>query len=108
LKSADTPLAITTHADGVGFTIHVTPGARIERVGPIHGDALRVAVSAPAVDGRANAACVVALAAALEVARDAVRLDPGSRGRRKRVRVDGEPRDLTRRLGALASTEGLR
>jgi uncharacterized protein YggU (UPF0235/DUF167 family) len=72
-------------------------------VGPGHGDALRVAVTEPAREGAANAACARALAEALGVAREAIRLDPGSRGRRKRVRVRGDAQALEARVRELAT-----
>jgi uncharacterized protein YggU (UPF0235/DUF167 family) len=71
-------------------------------VGGAHGDALRVAVTAPPVRGRANAACVKALAEALGVATRDVHLDPGARGRRKRVEVAGDSAGLASRLRELA------
>ncbi len=95
-------LSIETRPDGVGFWIHVTPRSRAERVGTLHGDALRVSVTAPAVAGRANSACVRVLAGALEVKRQAVEIDPGAKSRRKRVRVTGDPRALAGLLRALA------
>ena len=96
-------LAIEPIDGGVGFWIHVQPGARTESVGPEHGEALRVAVGAPAVEGRANAACVAALASALGLPRTAIQLAPSSRGRRKRVRVMGDPAQLRAQLHALAT-----
>ena len=75
---------------------------RVSLVGGCHADALRVQVAAPPADGLANAACVEALAEALDVRRSAVSLDPGSRHRRKRVRVDGDPAGLAARLVQLA------
>jgi uncharacterized protein YggU (UPF0235/DUF167 family) len=86
----------------VAFWIHVTPRARREQVGGLLGDALRVVVCAPPVDGEANAACGRALARVLECKRGEVWLDPAARGRRKRVFVRGDAADLTRRLRALA------
>ena len=94
--------SISQSPDGVAFWIHVTPRSRRERVGGTHGDALRVSVGAAPVEGAANAACVKALARALGVGSRAVELDPGSRSRRKRVEVVGEPGALARRLEALA------
>jgi uncharacterized protein (TIGR00251 family) len=88
--------------NGIAFWIHVTPGAKREAVGGAHGDALRVAVQAPPVEGRANAACVEVLASAFEVKRPAVALDPAARGRRKRVALAGDPAALAARLAALA------
>lgn len=96
-------LRLSRTADGWAFWIHVTPRARRGGVGPGHGDALRVAVSEPPVAGAANAACVRSLARALGVRREAVELDPGSRGRRKRVRVRGDAASLEARLRHLAA-----
>jgi hypothetical protein len=101
-------LCIAPSSDGVRFFIHVTPRARTERVGPCHGDALRVSVSAPPVQGRANAACVKLLARELGVTQAAVEIDPGARSRRKRVFVGGDPDDLAGRLQMLAQESGLR
>lgn len=102
------PLALSLGPDGVSFWIHVSPGARRAGIGGLHADALRVAVRAPASGGRANTACLEALARALDVPKRDVRLDPGSRHRRKRVRVVGPPDALQQRLLALAAREGLR
>jgi hypothetical protein len=74
-------------------------------VGGRRGDALRVAVRAAPEAGRANAACVAALAAAFGVARAHVALDPRSTGRRKRVRIEGDADRLRSRLEALAEAD---
>ena len=88
---------------GVAFWIHVSPRSRRPKVGGVHGDALRVAVSEPPVDGAANEGCAKALARALGIRRTAVVLDPASTGRRKRVRIDGDFEALAERLLGLAS-----
>jgi len=88
---------------GVAFWIHVSPRSRRPKVGGVHGDALRVAVSEPPIDGAANEGCARALAKALGVRRAAVTLDPASTGRRKRVRIDGDSEALAERLLGLAS-----
>ena len=97
-------LTVQPAPDGVAFWIHVTPRARREQVGGLHGDALRVVVCAPPVDGEANAACRRALARILGCKHGEVWLDPAARGRRKRVFVRGDAAELTRRLHALAVT----
>jgi uncharacterized protein (TIGR00251 family) len=101
-------ISIRQSPEGISFWIHVTPRARRERVGGRHGDALRVSVSAPPLEGAANRACAAALAQALGVRRSAVDLDPAARGRRKRVRVAGDAANLEQRLLALAAAEGPR
>src|SRR4249920_1100473 len=71
------------------FDIQVVPRASRTAVGPAVGDRLRVAVTAPPVDGAANAAVIEALAEAFGVRRAAVSIVRGETGRRKTVRIDG-------------------
>jgi uncharacterized protein (TIGR00251 family) len=69
--------------------VHVLPrSGRTEIVGR-HGDALKVRVAAPPVDGRATEAACIALAGALEVAAARVTVVAGERSRLKRLRVEG-------------------
>lgn len=96
-------LTVQRAPDGVAFWIFVTPRASRERVGGLRGDALCVRVCAPPVEGEANAACVRALARALDVKAKDVGLEPGARGRRKRVRIAGEAIRIERRLRELAT-----
>ncbi len=95
-------------ATGLGFWIHVSPKARRERVGGLYGDALRVAVKAPPVEGKANAACVRALAASLGLQPSEVDIKPSSKSRRKRVLIHGDPERLGHLLQALARDPALR
>ena len=62
-----------------------------------------MAVTAAPAHGAANEACARALAVAFDVKRRAVQLDAGSRGRRKKVQICGDPDALARRLSALAA-----
>jgi uncharacterized protein YggU (UPF0235/DUF167 family) len=94
-----------TH-DSLSFWIHVTPGSRSEAIGGAHGDALRVRVTAQPVGGEANRACTALLARAFETHRAWIRLDPDSKGRRKRVRIQGDAPTLVRRLSDLATGGG--
>ncbi len=74
-------------------TVRVYPGAPGEAVGGRYGDAeppvLVVRVTARAIDGRANAAVIDALARAFGVARRDVGLFAGERSRTKVVEVEG-------------------
>ena len=88
--------------EGLAFWIHVTPRARQDAVGGSRGDALRVSVTAPPVGGKANAACAQVLAGAFGVHRRDVEIHPGAKGRRKRVRLRGETRELEEKLQKLA------
>jgi len=72
--------------------LQVQPGAaRDEWVGP-HGDRLKVRISAPAVDGRANRHLIDYLAETFAVPRSRVTLLRGETGRAKTVRIDSPAR----------------
>ncbi|MFZ0015659.1 MAG: DUF167 family protein [Acidimicrobiia bacterium] len=80
---------ITGVEGGVFIDLHVQPNAHRPGVRGIHGQRLKVAVSAPAESGKANEAALAAIADLLRVRRRAVSLVAGSTTRRKRVHVDG-------------------
>ncbi len=78
-------------ADGRGVTLrlHIQPGAKKTEVVGMHGEALKIRLAAPPVDGKANACLVAFLADQLGVARSTVRLISGETSRAKRVHVSG-------------------
>lgn len=76
-------------ADGIAFDVLVSPRASRARLGPVHGERIKVAVTSPPVDGEANAAVIELVARALGVARGAVEITAGQASRRKTVRVRG-------------------
>jgi hypothetical protein len=85
-------LAIRDEGGAVSFDVLVTPRASRAKVGPVVGDRLKVAVTAPPVDGEANAALIEVLARALGVPRRSVTIVRGDGSRRKTVRVAGVAR----------------
>ena len=78
----------------------VQPRASRAGVGPLVGDRLRVSVTAPPVDGKANAAVIETVAEAFGVRRADVAILRGETGRRKTVRIAGAT------LAALAKLVG--
>lgn len=82
-----------TEIDGaVTFDVLVQPRASRAKVGPIHDGRLKVAVTAPPVDGEANAAVIALLAKSVGVARGAIEVIAGASSRRKTVRIAGVAR----------------
>jgi len=76
-------------AGGVRITVRLAPRAsRTQVMGP-HGEALKIAVTAPPVEGEANARLVKFLAKRLGVPKGAVRIVTGEQSRDKGVEVDG-------------------
>jgi hypothetical protein len=70
-------------------SIKVQPRASRDAVAGRVGDEWKILVKAPAIEGRANQACIAFLARALRVPRSAVRIVAGAASRHKRVEVDG-------------------
>lgn len=67
--------------------IHVQPGASRDMLDGIHGERLKIRITAPPVDGRANAHLLRYLAGVFAVPRRQVTLTAGASGRRKRIRI---------------------
>ena len=81
----------------VGFAVKVQPRARKNAITGMVGDALKLALTAPAVDGRANKACIEFFANLLEVPRSSVTIAFGETSRNKVVRIAGLSADEVRR-----------
>jgi uncharacterized protein (TIGR00251 family) len=86
-------IAITPHEDGWIVPVRAQPGARKNGVTGEQAGALKVLVTAPADQGRANKALVDVLREALGVKRSQVDLIGGLTSRDKRVLIRGIPRD---------------
>jgi uncharacterized protein (TIGR00251 family) len=68
--------------------VHVQPGAKRTEVVGEHGDALKIRLAAPPVEGRANQELIRFLAEVFAVSAANVVLKQGARGRRKLVEID--------------------
>lgn len=73
----------------VVVTVRVQPGARRDGIVGRYGDLPKIAVRAPAVDGRANEAVCEVLASVLGVRSRQIRLVSGARSRTKRFEITG-------------------
>lgn len=82
-------IALTEHAEGCVLPVRAQPGARREGIQGERNGALKVAVLAPALDGRANVALQEALCEALGLKRAAVELLSGQTSRDKRFVIRG-------------------
>ena len=95
-------------AGHVVLTVRLTPRAGrdwIEGIATLSDGRRVVAARVRAVPdrGAANQALIALLAKALDVPKSAVAIVAGNTARLKQVRVDGNPQELTRRLGALSA-----
>jgi uncharacterized protein (TIGR00251 family) len=85
---------------GVTFAVKVRPRAQKNAITGEVGDALKLALTAPPLDDRANQACIEFFANLLDVPRSSVTIASGETSRRKVIRVAGVSADTVReRLG---------
>ena len=75
--------------DGCTLSVRLHPGARKNSVTGVHADALKIALTAPPVDGKANEALIAFIAEALHLPRARVSLVAGATSRAKTVRITG-------------------
>lgn len=84
-------------AMGVTFAVKVQPRARKNAITGTVGDAVKLALTAPPVEGRANKAVIQFLAEVLEIPRASVTIASGETGRNKVVRIGGVSRQTVER-----------
>ena len=97
-KVESSPLQITE--SGVLLRVHVQPRASADRLEGLHGEQLRLRLTAPPVGGAANAACIAFLAKKLGVSRSRVQLYAGEKSRDKLVHIAGlTPAQVATTLG---------
>jgi hypothetical protein len=77
-------------ADGCTLAVRVHPGARKNSVTGVHADAVKIALTAPPVDGKANEALIAFLAEALRLPRARIAIVAGITSRTKTVRITGK------------------
>jgi uncharacterized protein (TIGR00251 family) len=76
---------LSWQGDRLRLALRGQPRAREDAFGDLHGDELRVRLTAPPVDGKANARLIAFLAEAFSVPKHRVRIHSGARGRSKVV-----------------------
>jgi uncharacterized protein (TIGR00251 family) len=95
-------IALTDHAEGVVLPVRAQPGARKAGVQGEQAGALKVAVTAPPEDGRANKALLELLRELLGLKRSQLELVGGLTSRDKRVLIRGmSASNLHARLASL-------
>jgi len=83
-------------ADGCTLSVRLHPGARKNGVGGVHAGAVKISLTSPPVDGRANEALIAFVAELLRVPRGRVNLVSGMTSRSKVLRVTGKSADEVR------------
>jgi uncharacterized protein len=82
-------VAVRDTSAGAAFSVRVHPRARKNAITGVVGDALKLAVTAPPVEGRANQAVTEFFADLFQIPRSSVTIASGATGRNKVVRISG-------------------
>ena len=82
-------ISIRDTPDGATFQVKVQPRAKKNAIVGEVGEALKLALTAPPIEGRANQACIAFLAELLNVPRSSVTIATGQSSRNKVIRVAG-------------------
>jgi uncharacterized protein (TIGR00251 family) len=100
---------IQDHPSGLVFRVRVQPRSSRNMVAGLHGDALKLKLNAPPVEGQANKACIGFLAEALGTSKSSLEILAGHAARVKHVLIRCTPAakdSLRRRIQALANPAG--
>ncbi len=79
----------SSNNDSITLSLHVQPGAKQTTVAGLHGEALKIRLAAPPIEGRANEALLRFIADFFQVPLRNVELVKGEQSRQKRVAVHG-------------------
>jgi uncharacterized protein (TIGR00251 family) len=84
---------------GATFSVRLHPRAKRNAITGTLGDALKISLTAPPIEGRGNQACIEFLADLLKLPRSSITIAAGQTSRNKLIRISGvSPADIEARL----------
>lgn len=92
--------AVSLTSDGLVLRLYIQPKASRDSIIGLHGDELKVAITAPPIDGKANAHLVKYLAKQFRVAKSQVLVEKGELGRHKQIKII-DPQQIPTEVAAL-------
>ena len=81
------PKAVWAEEDDILLRVYIQPKASRDKIVGLHGEELKIAITAPPVDGKANAHLAKYLAKQFKVAKGQIKIEKGELGRHKLVRI---------------------
>ena len=92
------PLWFRWDGNNLLVNVLVQPRSREDRIIGIHGDALKIKITSPPVDGKANQYLCEFLARLCGISKSAVKLESGDTSRKKRIRIQLPSNDIPHAL----------
>jgi uncharacterized protein (TIGR00251 family) len=79
--------AVTPLPNGLALRLYIQPKASRDQIIGLHGDELKVAITAPPIDGQANAHLIKFISRQFRVAKSQVIIEKGELGRHKQIKI---------------------
>jgi len=92
------PYLTSSNSDRVIIDLYVQPKSSRTKLAGLHGGAIKLKITAPPVDGKANTQVTAFIAKLFKLPKSAVTLISGQQSRRKRIAVTGIDRDEVRQI----------
>jgi hypothetical protein len=89
-------LLIQAHPDGLSIKLHVQPKSGQNQIVGLHGEALKLKLTAPPVEGAANKACLELLSQVLGIAKSGLEITAGQSSRLKKIFIRCGPAEAAR------------
>ncbi|ROV61896.1 MULTISPECIES: DUF167 family protein YggU [Vibrio] len=80
-------VAVWREGEDVVLRLYIQPKASRDKIVGLHGEEIKIAITAPPVDGKANGHLTKYLAKQFKVAKGLVNIEKGELGRHKQVRI---------------------
>lgn len=75
------------HSQGLILNIHVQPGSSQNAIAGVHGDAVKIKLTSPPVEGAANKSCIEFFSRLFKISKSSVEIISGEKSRRKRLLI---------------------
>lgn len=92
--------AVSWNEHTLVLRVYIQPRASRDQIIGLHGDELKIAITAPPVDGAANKHLLKFLAKQFKVSRSAIQLQKGETGRHKQIAIES-PQQLPEQVASL-------
>lgn len=79
--------AVTQDLDDLVLKLYIQPKASRDKIVGLHGEELKIAITAPPVDGKANAHLTKFLSKQFKIAKGDIKIEKGELSRHKQIRV---------------------
>jgi uncharacterized protein (TIGR00251 family) len=78
--------------------VHINPNAKKNEVAGIYNNSLKIKISSPAVDGKANKALIEFLSKFLNISKSKIKIERGDKSREKIISIDDSSNSIIKKL----------